>query len=94
MKGSRGIVRNIQLTEKGAALAEKSNKYFFVVDAAANKIEIKRAVEGLFNVQVADVNTMNCLGKAKRTRTAAAGKKADWKRAVVTLKEGHKIELT
>jgi large subunit ribosomal protein L23 len=98
MKKSGNIVdciERIQITEKGTALAEKGKqpKYLFRVDPRANKLQIKQAVETFFNVKVAKVNTMNYLGKKKRLRTLRYGKKADWKRAVVTLREGSKIEM-
>ena len=94
MKNSGAIVKRIQLTEKAATLAEKQRKYFFEVASSANKIEIKRAVEELFKVSVAAVNTMGYLGKMKRERASRYGRRPDWKRAVVTLKEGSKIEVT
>jgi large subunit ribosomal protein L23 len=88
------IIKEIQLTEKGTDLREKANQYLFKVDSGANKIQIKEAVEAMYNVSVANVNTMNYAGKRKRERTVRYGKRADWKRAVVTLKEGSKIDLT
>jgi len=94
MKNPGIIIEKLQLTEKASHLAETKNKYFFRVNPAANKMEIKRAVEDMFKVSVAAVNTMRYLGKKKRERTARYGKKSDWKRAVVTLKEGSKIDLT
>ena len=94
MKDPGSIVKGIQVTEKGTNLRERENKYLFRVDLSANKIEIKRAVETMFNVSVAAVSTMKYLGKKKRERTARYGKRPDWKRAVVTLKEGSKIDLT
>ncbi len=93
-KDARMIVKKLQVTEKSTRLAEKENKYFFVVDASANKIEIKNAVEELYKVSVCRVNTVNYSGKLKRERTMKYGRKSDWKRAVVTLAEGSKIELT
>jgi large subunit ribosomal protein L23 len=93
VKDPSTIIRKIQLTEKASALAESENKYFFEVNPDANKIEIRRAVELLYKVRVASVNTMRYRGKKKRERTARYGRRADWKRAVVTLKEGSKIEL-
>lgn len=92
MKLTAPIIHSIQITEKGTTLGEQG-KYFFKVDPAANKMEIKRAVEQLYKVPVAKVNTMNCRGKMKRERTATYGRKSDWKRAIVTLKEGSRIEL-
>ncbi len=60
----------------------------------ANKIEIRKAIENHFDVTVTSVNTMNYKGKRKRMRTAKYGKRPDWKRAVVTLKEGETIDVT
>ena len=94
MKNPNDVIRKIQLTEKGTILSETQNKYLFEVDREANKLEIKAAVEDLFGVTVQKVNTMRYLGKRKRERTARYGKRADWKRAVVTVKEGDKIDLT
>ncbi len=88
------LIRRIQVTEKGSGLAEKQNKYFFRVSRFANKIAIKRAVEKLFKVKVLKVNTANYLGKPRRSRRMAWGKKSDWKRAIVTLKPGDKIDLS
>ena len=72
----------------------EANKYLFQVAPDSNKVEIKRAVESLFDVKVSQVNTMNYTGKRKRQRTAKYGKRPDWKRAVVTLAEGNRIDLT
>lgn len=92
MKDSREVIKRIQVTEKGTHLAE-ARKYLFTVSPDSNKIEIKRAVEQLFDVKVTKVNTMNYEGKKKRSRTMKYGKRPDWKRAVVTLAEDHKIDL-
>lgn len=94
MKDAGSIIMEMQLTEKGTSLSTKENKYLFRVAPRANKIEIKRAVEELFNVSVANVNTLNYRGKKKRERTVSYGRTANWKRAVVTLKEGSTIDLT
>ena len=76
------------VTEKCNALIQ-DNKYTFRVHPAAGRLEIARAVEELFKVKVAKVNVMNYQGKAKRAgRTMKMGRRADWKRAVVTLAEG------
>ena len=93
MKELGQIVKEIQLTEKGTALREIGNKYFFKVAPRANKVEIKNAVEQLFKVKVDKVNTMNYEGKRKRERSARFGRRADWKRAVVTLQAGSTIDL-
>ena len=93
MKVSQSVVRTLQITEKGTRLTGAENKYIFKVDPRANKVEIKAAVEKLFNVGVVRVNTMNYLGKMKRERTPHYGRKPSWKKAVVTLKQGDKIDL-
>ena len=69
-----------------------AKKYTLRVDVRANKYQIRKAVEELFPVKVANVNTLRQHGKAKRTRTRMAGSTSEWKKAVVTLKEGE-IEL-
>jgi large subunit ribosomal protein L23 len=70
------------------------NVYTFVVSPKANKIEIRQAIEAIFNVQVEAVRTLNRQGKRKRSRRQATfGKRPDTKRAMVTLREGHSIPL-
>ena len=93
MKDLYDIVQTVCLTEKATLLSEKLNKYVFRVHPRANKLEIKAAVEKLFKKSVLTVNTCNYAGKKKRERTASFGRKADWKKAIVTLKQGDKIEL-
>jgi len=88
------IIQGIMITEKGTALSEKHNQYLFRVDPSATKSEIRAAVEKGFKVSVKCVNTMKCRGKMKRERTQHYGRRPDWKRAIVTLREGSKIELT
>ncbi len=88
------IVKVVCVTEKGALLTDELNQYAVVADRRANKIQIRQAVEELFKVKVLNVNTMNMRGKARRKRTRQAGKSPDWKKAIVTLKEGDRIELT
>ena len=87
------VIKTVVLTEKSSAAMEDQNKYTFKVASSANKIEIANAVQKIFNVKVQSVNTMNYTGKKKRQRTAQAGKKADWKKAIVTLKSGEIINL-
>jgi len=94
MKDPRLIIKRLLVTEKGTRLTEKHNQYQFEVMTAANKVEIKKAIETIFTVHVTKVNTMNKLGKAKRLRTMSYGRTSAWKRAIVTLKKGDKIELT
>ena len=91
MKTSYDILRNILRTEKGSGMLD-SNKYQFRVARDANKIQIKQAVEDVYNVKVVKVNTIKMHGKWKRLRYQA-GKTPDWKKAVITLKEGDKIEI-
>lgn len=87
------IIQTICLTEKALRLGEESNRYVFRVPPTATKPEIKRAVETLFKKRVLRVNTMHVRGKARRKRTAAAGFTSDWKKAIVQLAHGEKIEL-
>jgi large subunit ribosomal protein L23 len=92
MRDLRAIVRKALITEKGTVLRELRNQYFFEVARDANKIEIKRAVETIFNVKVKAVQTLQMRGKVKR-QGRFAGKRSDWKKAIVTLQPDHKIEL-
>ncbi len=85
------IVKRPIVTEKSTKLSEK-NKYTFEVDKNANKIEIKHAVEELFNVKVVSVNVINEIAKAKRVGTHSGFKPAVTK-AIVTLAEGSKIDV-
>ena len=93
MHFSTQIIRKVRLTEKSAVQGDSLSKYVFEVAPHANKIEIRKAVEELFGKKVVAVNTSNYSGKARRQRTAAAGRTAAWKKAVVTLAAGEKIEL-
>ncbi len=81
------------ITEKISKDQEKLRKYAFQVHRQANKKEIKAAVEKIFNVHVTQVNAMNYAGKWRRVRYQP-GKTSEWKKAVVTLKEGEKIDIT
>ncbi len=87
------IIETVCLTEKATLPSEKENKYVFRVRPHANKTQIKKAIEVLFKKTVLAVNTCNYAGKKKRERTAAFGHQADWKKAIVTLKKGDKIEF-
>lgn len=80
------------LTEKVTALREASNTVGFIVHPDANRLQIKQAVETLLKVKVAKVNVMNVRGKLKRLGRFS-GKRSDWKKAFVTLKQGEKLEL-
>lgn len=88
------IIKTVRLTEKGTRQGEKYNQYTVVADRRANKYQIRKAVEELFQVKVLACNTMNVRGKLRRQRTPQAGRTANWKKAIVTLKEGDKIQLT
>jgi large subunit ribosomal protein L23 len=88
------IIRTVRLTEKGTRQGENYNQYTVVADPRANKTQIRQAVQDLFKVKVTKVNTLNVTGKYRRQRTKQAGQAPDWKKAIVTLKEGDKIVLT
>jgi large subunit ribosomal protein L23 len=92
MRDARFIVRRALITEKGTQLREKRGQYHFEVARDANKIEIKRAIETIFSVKVAEVRTLQAHGKVKR-QGRFAGRRNDWKKAIVTLKPDQKIEL-
>jgi len=86
------IIKRPLRTEKSVADGEATNSYHFEVDLRANKIQIKKAVENHFNVKVQDVRTIVRKGKTKRVRFKL-GRTKDWKKAVVTLKEGSTIDF-
>ena len=91
MKIHYDIVKALLRTEK-STLHEPQGKYLFLVDKSSNKIQIKEAVEHLYKVKVKEVNTFVSKGKLKRVRYQI-GKTPDLKKAIVTLKEGQKIEV-
>ena len=94
-RDSQILIRPI-LTEKILKLSEEQGKYAFVVARDANKIEIKRAVEKKFDVTVDSVRTINVRGKSKQMNTRRGitrGKRADWKKAIVTLRSGDSIDF-
>jgi large subunit ribosomal protein L23 len=92
MQPEHVIKRPLILTEKGNALREKENKYLFEVARGANKIEIKDAVETLFNVKVEEVHTMIVRGRIRRMGRGHA-KTQNWKKAIVKVAAGESIEL-
>ena len=92
MKSSYDVLQGPLLTEKGTLMKETDNKVLFKVAINANKIEIKKAVEEIFKVKVDRVNTMKCMGKTKRMGRYE-GKRPDWKKAIVTLKQGEKLDF-
>ncbi len=86
------VIKKIILTEKSNLEREVANKYHFEVDRQANKVEISEAVEKLFKVKVEEVRVLNVLGKQKRMGRTM-GRKRSWKKAIVTLAEGSRIEV-
>ncbi|MHB8207821.1 50S ribosomal protein L23 [Mucilaginibacter sp.] len=90
------ILRKPLLTEKVAQLTEKLNRYAFIVDPRANKIQIKAAIEKMYGVNITDVNTMRYVGKLKSRNTkagAVSGRAASYKKAIITLKDGEVIDF-
>ncbi|MEV8016679.1 50S ribosomal protein L23 [Streptomyces sp. NPDC086554] len=87
----RDVLVKPVVSEKSYALLDEG-KYTFIVAPGSNKTQIKQAVEAVFSVKVTGVNTINRQGKRKRTRTGF-GKRADTKRAIVTLAEGDRIDI-
>lgn len=85
------VIKKVAVTEKGTLLAQH-NQYMLVVSPKANKIEIRQAVEAQFGVHVVAVKTQNYAGRNKLTRTRHMTKTQAWKRAIVTLKAGERIE--
>jgi len=86
------VIRAPVITEKAGDAKDKLNKITFLIDARTGKMAVKKAVEEAFGVKVARVNIINQKGKNKRLGRSA-GKRPDRKKAVVTLKEGHNIEV-
>jgi large subunit ribosomal protein L23 len=92
VKTNRDIIIHPLMTEKMSALQETQNKVAFIVAPSANKIEIRRAVEEKFNVKVQKVATINMSGKMKRLGRFQ-GRRSNWKKAIVTLREGFSIDF-
>jgi large subunit ribosomal protein L23 len=80
------------ITEKGSMDQADRNAYHFRVPVDANKVEVRQAIERVFEVKVKSVNTLHVKGKNRR-RGWVAGKRPDWKKALVTLQEGHTIDV-
>ena len=93
MKDMYSVIKTLRVTGKGTAASAKLNQYQLVVAKDANKLDIKHAVEQAFKVKVVRVNTLHVRGKARRQRTKQAGRSPSWKKALVTLKAGDKIEI-
>ena len=90
------IIKKPVITEKMTAISEKLNRYAFIVDVRANKLQIKQAVQDLYGVQVAAVNTMRYDGKLKSRYTKVGvvqGKRDAFKKAIVTLAKGETIDF-
>ena len=86
------VIKRPLLTEKSTSISEKQNSYVFEVATCADKVEIKEAIEKLFEVKVKSINTMVTHGKMKRVGRHQ-GRRSKWKKAIVTLREGQKIQL-
>jgi large subunit ribosomal protein L23 len=92
MKNLHDVIRAPLISEKGTLLTESANKVLFKVLPDANKIEVKQAVETIFKVKVVQVRMARYLGKMRRIGKSM-GRRSDWKKAYVTLKEGDKIDF-
>ncbi len=86
------IILRPVISEKTVFQQSKLNQYTFVVNKDANKVQIAEAVESLFKVKVERVNTINSRGKDRRMRSRITGNESDWKKAIVKLADGQKIE--
>jgi large subunit ribosomal protein L23 len=93
MNNFRDIIKSPIITEKSNDLAQNKNTFTFSVDPKANKVQIKQAIENIFNVKVESVNTMNVRPKRKKVGKYV-GKTSKVKKAIVKLKEGSSIELS
>ncbi len=93
MKDPFQIIKRIRMSERAMVLGETRNEYVFEVDRKATKIDVRNAVKIVYGVKVTDVRTMNYDGKARRKRRADAGTTAAFKKAIVRLADGDKIEL-
>ena len=93
MKNPHTVIHSQIVSEKGTDMIEKNNQYLFRVASSANRIEVKQAVEKIFNVKVKSVQVMNRKGKVRR-RVAIAGRTSSSLRAVVRLEQGQTINLT
>ena len=92
MKNLREVIRRPLITERATQLQEANGKYSFEVDRRANKIDVKRAVEAMFDVQVIKINTTSVRGKVKRLGRFV-GRRSNWKKAIVTLDPEHRIDF-
>ena len=92
MKGPQEIIQAPLISEKGSLLAETTQQVLFKVRPSANKIEVKKAVESLFKVKVLKVRMACYLGKVRRVGRNT-GRRPEWKKAYVTLREGDRIDF-
>ncbi len=92
MKGPQDVIRAPLISEKGSALTEKTQPVLFKIRPEASKIEVKHAVETLFKVKVVKVRMARYMGKIRRIGRHM-GRRPEWKKAYVTLKEGDKIDF-
>lgn len=92
MRNVYEVIKRPIISEKSTAMAELADKFTFEVDSKANKHEIRDAIQQLFKVNVREVRTMMMHGKMKRLAKSTV-KKANWKKAIVTLAEGQKIDF-
>lgn len=93
MKDIYQVIKNVRLSEKASLLQEQNNEVVFEVDRFANKLEIKQAVETIFDKKVVKVRTANYDGKVRRKRRADEGRTASYKKAIVRLADGESIDL-
>ncbi len=87
------VIKNIRLTEKATVLGETNNEYVFQVDVNATKPQIKDAVQRIFGKTVTGVRTSHVAGKARRRGRHDEGRTPHWKKAIVRLKDGERIDL-
>ena len=94
MKDIYQVIKNVRLSEKASMLQERNNEVVLEVDRSANKLEIKQAVQTIFNKKVLAVRTANYDGKLRRKRRADQGRTPSFKKAIVRLADGESLELT
>lgn len=93
MKDIYQVIKKVRLSEKASLLQEQNNEVVFEVDRFANKLEIKQAVETIFDKKVVKVRTANYDGKVRRKRRSDEGRAASYKKAIVRLADGESIDL-
>jgi large subunit ribosomal protein L23 len=94
MKDIYQVIKNVRLSEKASMLQERNNEVVLEVDRSANKLEIKQAVQTIFNKKVVAVRTANYDGKLRRKRRADQGRTPSFKKAIVRLADGESLDLT